>query len=268
MPVETTFGLAALDAMFERAAAENRAAFLPYFPVGYPTYDQSIEAIKAMAGEGVDGFEIGIPFSDPLADGPTNQAASQIALDNGMTVIKAIDAVRELRADGVTQPMLMFSYLNPLMAYGPEQFVRDARAAGADGLMVPDLPPDEAPIFADVCAETGMALVFFLAPTSNPARIDLIAEKATGFIYVLAVTGITGARDNLSPDLTAFIERVRAGTDKRLVLGFGISKPEHVRMITPLVDGFIVGSALVLAGRDEVGPVRELAASLRHALDS
>lgn len=265
MPVDTTFGLAALDAMFERAGAENRAAFLPYFPVGYPTYDQSIAAIKAMAEEGADGFEIGIPFSDPLADGPTIQAASQIALDNGMTVSKALDAVRELRATGVTQPMLMFSYLNPLIAYGADQFVRDARAAGADGLIVPDLPPDEAHIFADACAEAGMALVFFLAPTSNPARIDLAAERATGFIYVLSLTGITGARDTLSPDLTDFIQRVRARTDKRLVLGFGISKVEHVRMITPLVDGFIVGSALVQAGLDAVEPVRELTASLRYA---
>lgn len=262
-----SFGLAALGAMFKRAEESGRAAFLPYFPIGYPTYDDSLDAIVAMAEAGGDGFEIGIPFSDPLADGPTVQAATQIALDNGMTVRKALDGVRELRARGVTQPMLMMGYLNPLLSYGAEQFIIDARAAGADGLICPDLPPEEAPLFADVCAREDMALVFMLAPTTTPERIKLIAERATGFIYVVSLTGITGARSDLPADLTDFIGRVRAATDRPLVLGFGISTPDHARMMNGLVNGFIVGSALVRAGKEGAGAVGELAKTLRAALD-
>ena len=262
-----THGLRALEAMFAGAKSEGRAAFLPYFPIGYPNYDDSLRAIEAMAAEGVDGFEIGIPFSDPIADGPTIQAATQIALENGATVRKCLEAVRELRARGVNQPMLMMGYANPLVAYGTDRFVADARVAGADGLIVPDLPPEEAHYFADSCAREGMALIFMLAPTSNEVRIDLASARATGFIYVVSLTGITGARADLPADLTDFIGRLRARTDKPLVLGFGISTPEHARQVSRLTDGFIVGSALVRAGGEGVEAVRELAGLMRRALD-
>ncbi len=260
-------GLAAVEAMFAHAKASGRAAFLPYFPIGYPTYEASLEAVLAMAEAGVDGFEIGMPFSDPLADGPTIQAATQIALENGITVRKCLDAVRDLRARGVRQPMLLMGYLNPVLAYGSEKFVRDAKAAGADGLIIPDLPPEEASALAGTCREAGMALVFFLAPTSSAARIKIVAEQATGFIYVVSVTGVTGARTELPPDLKAFIARVRAETDQPLVLGFGISQPEQAREVSELVDGFIVGSALVRAAANGVEAVRDLASRLRQALD-
>lgn len=263
----TLTGLPAIQAMFDEAQAQNRAAFLPFYTVGYPTYDDSLAAIEAMAEAGVDGFEIGIPFSDPLADGPTIQAATQVALDNGVTVRHALDAVRELRGRGITQPMLMFSYLNPLIAYGIERFIHDAQQAGADGFIVPDLPPEEAHLFS-AAESAGLALVFFLAPTSDEKRIRLVAEQATGFIYVVSLTGTTGVRRDLPPDLADFIARVRAATEKPLVLGFGISQPEHVRTINGLVNGYIVGSALVRAGREGVGAVRDLAASLLHALDA
>lgn len=266
-PVKTQTGINSLAAMFEVAKAQQRAAFLPYFPIGYPTYEQSLEAIVAMAKVGVDGFEIGIPFSDPLADGPTIQAATQIALENGITVRRCLEAVRDLRARGVMQPMLFMGYMNPLLAYGLESFVRDARSAGADGLIVPDLPPEEAALLSTLCAREGLALVFFLAPTSNASRIALVAEKTTGFIYVVSVTGVTGARTELPPDLTAFIQRVRAQTDQPLVMGFGISQPQQARMMNDLLDGFIVGSALVKAGQSGVEAVQKLAAELRQALD-
>ncbi len=264
----TQSGLNAIDTMFARAKAANRAAFLPYFPVGYPDYDTSLDAIAAMAEAGVDGFEIGVPFSDPLADGPTIQAASQVALQNGVTVRRCLEAIRQLRARGVRQPLLLMSYLNPLLAYRPEAFVQDAKAAGADGLIVPDLPPEEAALFAPACARAGLALVFFLAPTSNAQRIALAAQQATGFIYVVSVTGVTGARTELPPDLADFIARVRAQTDRPLVLGFGISTPEQARSMNGLVDGFIVGSALVKAGAQGVEAVRALASNLRAALES
>ncbi len=263
----TTQGTAALAAMFEQAKAEDRAAFLPYFPIGYPTYDDSLAAIEAMAAEGVDGFEIGIPFSDPLADGPTIQAATQVALENGVTVRKCLEAVRTLRARGVRQPMLLMGYLNPLLAYGVEAYVRDARAAGADGLIVPDLPPEEAAQVMAACQGAGLALVFLLAPTSTGARIKLVTQQATGFVYLVSVTGTTGARDSLPATLPDFVARVRAQTDKPLVLGFGIGRPEQARQAGELVDGFIVGSALVREGAQGVEAVRTLAASLRRALD-
>ncbi len=265
---QTKTGIEALAAMFAQAKAQQRAAFLPYFPIGYPTYAESLDAIVAMAEQGVDGFEIGIPFSDPLADGPVIQAATQIALENGTTVRQCLEAVRELRARGVTQPMLLMGYVNPVLAYGVEEFVGDAKAAGADGLIIPDLPPEEGAQVDAACTGEGMAHVYMIAPTSSAARIALVGKRATGFIYVVSLTGITGVRAELPPTLTEFIARVKAQiTDVPLVIGFGISKPEQARRMSDLVDGFIVGSALVRAGKEGVSAVRELAGTLRRALD-
>ena len=267
MTTKIQVGTDAIAAMFERAKSEGRSAFLPYFPIGYPTYDASLEAIEAMAAEGVDGFEIGIPFSDPLADGPVIQAATQSALEDGTTVRTCLQAVRELRTRGVSQPMLLMGYLNPILAYGIEAFVRDVKAAGADGLIVPDLPPDEGIQLAEVCAREGLALVFFLAPTSSDERIALVSERATGFIYVVSLTGVTGERSQLPPDLTEFIGRVRAKVSKiPLVMGFGISKAEHVRLVSQLVEGVIVGSALVRAGKEGTEAVRTLTRELLEGL--
>ncbi|MDX2079117.1 MAG: tryptophan synthase subunit alpha [bacterium] len=261
----TSHGLPAIEAMFNTTKAQNRAAFLPFFTIGYPTYDESIEILVEMSKLGVDGFEIGIPFSDPLADGAVIQASSQVALDNGITPRHGLQAVRDLRARGVYQPILVFSYINPLLAYGAEQFVMDAKEAGADGFIIPDLPPEEAHVFAE-CAKQDMALVFFIAPTSNPERISLVTQQATGFIYVIAVTGITGARDSLPEDLQAFIARARSQTDKPLVLGFGISKPEQARQLNGLVDGYIVASALIRAHQNGTSAdVIQLAGALRGA---
>lgn len=265
--IELVSGTASIEAMFARAKEQNRAAFLPYFPIGYPDYEASLEAIQAMAEVGVDGFEIGVPFSDPLADGPVVQAATQRALENGITVKKCLEAMRTLRERGVRQPMLLMGYINPFLAYGVDALARDVKAAGADGLIVPDLPPEEAGMFSEACAREGLGMVFFLAPTSNPKRIALVAEKATGFIYVVTLLGVTGIRSQLPADLTDFIARLKSQTDRPLVMGFGISTPEHARIMNGLVEGFIVGSALVRAGKDGTEAVRTLAASLRNALD-
>ncbi len=259
-------GTAALAEMFARAKAEKRAAFLPYFCIGYPNHEESLRAIESAAALGVDGFEIGIPFSDPIADGPTIQAATQIALENGTTVRKCLDAVKTLRDKGITQPMLMMGYANPLVAYGTDRFVRDARAVGADGLIVPDLPPEEASMFADSCEREGLALVFMLAPTSNDERIEMATANATGFIYVVSLTGITGARKELPVYLTEYIARLRAKTDKPLVLGFGISSPEHARQLRGLTDGFIVASALLRAWERSFNDMRMLAGEIFDAI--
>lgn len=264
---KSLYGTGAIAAMFEKAKQQNRAAFLPYFPIGYPDYDTSIEAIVSMAELDVDGFEIGIPFSDPLADGPVVQAATQIALEKGITVKKCLDGIRTLRARGVTQPMLLMGYVNPILAYGVEGFIHDAYEAGADGLIIPDLPPDEAGTIIAACEKACLAIVFFIAPTSNPERIKLVASKATGFIYVVTVTGVTGERREMPTDLKQFISSLKEYTDTPLVLGFGINTPEQARSMNGLLEGFIVGSALVRAGKNGVQPVRELASSLRKALD-
>lgn len=261
-------GLQRLTAMFHTANEQGRPAFLPYFPIGYPTVEESLANIKAMADSDVDGFEIGVPFSDPLADGPVIQAASQVALDNGVTVRRALDAVQELRSHGVHQPMLLMSYVNPLIAYGIDKIVRDAKAIGIDGFIIPDLPPEEASLFSGACEREGMALVLFLAPTSNEQRLRLVGEQATGFIYIVSVVGVTGARSELPEELLSFLQHVRQHVKQPLVLGFGISKPEHVRQISSAVNGFIVGSALVRAAQQGTDAVRSLTETLRHALDA
>lgn len=263
----TESGIAAVEAMFRRAEAQNRAAFMPFFPIGYPDYEQSIDMIEAMAAQGVDGFEIGVPFSDPVADGPIIQAAAMVALENGVNVRKVLAAIQTLRERGVQQPMFVFSYLNPLLAFGVEEIVNAAKAVGADGFIIPDLPPEEAAMFKPYCDAAGMALVFFLAPTSNPKRIEAASQNATGFIYVVSVMGITGVRKALPTDLTEFIGRLREHTDKPLVLGFGISTAEQAQRMNGLLNGFIVGSAFVRSANDGIDAVRTLAETLRRALD-
>lgn len=265
--MSTDSGIDALAAIFARAAAEGRAAFLPYFPVGYPSYTDSIEIILALAAAGADAIEIGIPFSDPLADGPTIQAAAQVALANGITVRRCLEAVSDLRARGLRVPVILMGYLNPLLAYGLDAFVQDAHRAGVDGLIVPDLPPEEAGPLGLACAREGLALIFLLAPTSSLDRIALVTARSTGFVYLVSVTGVTGARDGLPPDLAEFVARVRARTTQPLALGFGISRPDQARAVAALADGVIVGSAIVKAATGGVLAARELAASLRHAVE-
>lgn len=267
MTTRTLTGIAALDAMFAAAREQNRSAFMPYFPIGWPTLDESLAAIEQMAAAGADGFEIGIPFSDPLADGRVIQAATQRALENGVTVRACLRAVQTLRQRGLGQPMLLMGYLNPLLAYGPQQFVNDARAAGADGLIIPDLPPEEAAEWIALCRAAGLALVFFLAPTSSPERIALAASQASGFIYVVSLTGVTGARTALAADLAVFLANVKAQAGGLpLVLGFGIGTPEQAAQVNRLTDGFIVGSALVRAAEAGAAAAAGLAAEIVRAI--
>jgi tryptophan synthase alpha chain len=232
--------------------------------IGYPSVAESIETVARMAELGVDGFEIGVPFSDPLADGPTIQHASQVALENGVTIETGLDAIRQLRARGVTQPMFLFTYLNPILAYGAEKFAADLQTAGADGLICPDLPPEEAHLLHGL-AQRDLALMFFLSPNSSDERVPVVAAAARGFIYVVSVTGITGARSQLPSDLTDYIGRIRRHTDMPLVLGFGISTPEQAAELHGLVDGFIVASALIKAAPNGIDRVIELAKTLHDA---
>jgi tryptophan synthase alpha chain len=250
----------------QNAFTKGRPAFMPYAVLGYPTRKASLEVIKTLAEEGADLLELGVPFSDPLADGPTIQAATQKSLENGTTVKDCLAMTRELRANGVDTPALLMGYINPIMAYGMEQFVAEAAEAGVDGFIVPDLPPEEAEEFEALCEKHALAMVYLLAPTSGRERIKLITKKSQGFVYLVSLLGVTGARADLPPDLADFVKRVRAETDKPLAVGFGIGNGEQAQLVGHIADGVIVGSALVKRAGVSVDSVRELAAELRAAL--
>ncbi len=262
----TQTGLEAITQTFASARAENRAAFMPFFTIGYPDLPTSLAVIQTLVAAGADAIEIGIPFSDPLADGPTVQHSSQIALNNGIGVKDCIAAVRTLRERRVKVPMILMGYVNPLLAYGLERYVQDAAAAGVNGFIVPDLPPEETGELGAYCDKHGMALIPLLAPTSTPERIRQAAAVARGFIYLVSVTGVTGARDTLPLDSTDYVRRVRGLTTLPLVWGFGISQPEQVHILRELVDGIVVASALIrLMESSGIDAVKDLATKLRAA---
>ena len=230
---------------FARTRSEGRVALFPFATVGYPDFETSVALVKAMVEAGADGVELGIPFSDPLADGPTVQKSSYIALQNGTKPSHAFDMVRRLRADGVAVPLVLMGYSNTFLARGEEVFISDAAAAGADGLIIVDLPPEESDETLATCRKHGLDLIYLLAPTSDDGRIDEVVSRAGGFIYCVAVVGVTGARDALSDELPGFLRRLRAKTDLPLAAGFGISKREHVAALQGIADAAIVASVLI-----------------------
>lgn len=258
-------GEARITRAFDAARALHRPAIIPYFPLGYPSLGTSLDVIEALAQAGADLIELGIPFSDPLADGPTIQQASQIALAQGMSVPTALEMTRQLRQQGVQQPCLFMSYLNPLLAYGLEAFIRDASRAGIDGLIIPDLPLEESIPVRRLCQAHDLALIPLIPPNLSMGRIAQIVQDATGFLYLVSVTGVTGVRDSLPPDLGSFLRRVRQITPLPLAVGFGIASPEQVQALYPLADGVIVGSALIRAVASSNQPL-EAAANFLRAL--
>lgn len=230
---------------FARLRSQQRGALMPYLMVGYPEKD-SLEALApALQEAGADLFEIGVPFSDPLADGATIQRASEQALNNGVNVQFALDSVHRLRQLGVTVPLVLMGYYNPFLQYGITRFAQAAEAAGADGVIVPDLPPEAAGELQQALSAVGIDLIMFVAPTTPDTRIAQIVSVASGFIYCVSLTGVTGARTALWDGLPAFLARVRAQTDLPLVVGFGISTPDHVRSVAQSADGAIVASAII-----------------------
>jgi tryptophan synthase alpha chain len=253
--------------LVSQAFADNKVCFMPYFPVGYPDYETSLYIMEGMAKAGADLIEVGVPFSDPLADGPAIQRATQIALENGTSLPDCVEAIRELRRRGVTIPLMLMSYVNPLIAYGLETLVKDAVEAGISGFIVPDLPADEAENFQALAEAHGLAFVHFLAPTSNEERIALAAERAQGFIYVVSVTGVTGERTEVPPDLKDFIARVRRVAKQPLAVGFGISSPEKAIAIGKIADGIIVGTKLVNLAQESPEAVLNFARDVKQALE-
>src|SRR5262245_45026285 len=193
-------------------AFKNRPIFMPYFPLGYPDLDISIDVIEALAKNGADLIEVGLSFSDPLADGPVIQHATQVALEKGITVKKSLEAVKELRQRGLDIPLILMGYYNPMLAYGLGKFVHDAVEAGADGFIVPDLPMEESYEFVWATSQSPLPLIQMLAPTTPSERMEMIARNAKGFIYLVSVTGVTGERKSISEDLGELIGRVREHT--------------------------------------------------------
>jgi tryptophan synthase alpha chain len=248
-------------------AFKNKPIFMPYFPLGYPDLETSIDVIEAMAKNGADLMEVGLSFSDPLADGPVIQHATQIALEKGITVRKSLEAVKELRKRGVDIPLILMGYYNPVLAYGLEEFVHDAIEAGADGFIIPDLPPEEASEFETFAKSH--PLIRMLAPTTPSERMETVARDAKGFVYLVSVTGVTGERKSLSDGLGKLISRVRDHTSAPVCVGFGIGTPEQAREVGALADGVIVGSACVKTIGNSTKPVeaaKQLAAEFSEAL--
>ncbi len=239
----------------QQAFDQDHAALMPYFTLGYPDFSTSLSIVEACAKNGANLMELGIPFSDPLADGPTIQSSSQVALENGTTVENCLQGVAALRERGLQIPFMLMGYYNPILAYGLEKFAHDAHNSGADGLIIPDLPPEEAGPLRELCDDHDLTMTFLIAPNSPAERIDIVASQSTGFIYLVSVTGTTGARRTISDGLEAFVERVRARTQKPLAVGFGISTPEQAVSIGRFCDGVIVGSALIRAVQGSSDPV-------------
>ena len=261
-------GVEAIRATFAAARAADRAVLIPYLTIGHPTLERSLALVDAAIEGGGDIIELGIPFSDPLADGPVIQRATHTALEGGATVRGCLETAAQLRARHPRIPFLFMGYLNPILAFGEAAFCRACREAGVDGLIVPDLPPEEATDIEARCREDGLALVYLAAPNTPETRLRLICERSQGYVYLVSVTGTTGARDSLPSDLPEFIARVRAVTDTPIAVGFGISTPEHAGAVARLADGVIVGSAVVeRCERDRAEEeVRTFVSDLRDAM--
>ena len=251
-----------IEATFARLKAEGRTGLVVFLTVGYPDVESTLRLVPALIEGGADMVELGIPFSDPLAEGPTIQRSSYRALQQGVTPKVCLEVAAKLRAGGVDAPLVFMGYFNPLLAYGLEAFTRDAASAGADGLITVDLPPEESGPLRDACLANGLRLIYLLAPTSTDERIKRAAGMGSGFLYCVSLTGVTGARDELAPGLETFVRRVRTHTDLPIAVGFGISQRKHFQAVGRIADAAVIGSAIIDEA-DRVGP-SDQAARLRE----
>lgn len=233
-----------IEKKFQDLRKQNTRAFMPYLCAGDPTPKLTPELLLTLEAAGADLIELGVPFSDPIADGPTIQRASERALQHRISLLQIIDMVRELRHK-TEIPIALMSYYNPIFRMGEKQFCQAAQEAGVDGVIVPDLPVEEARSLLDVAPQYGLSTIFLVAPTSPPDRMKSIAAVSTGFIYCVSLTGVTGARTTLSTEVAPMIAELRKHTDKPISVGFGVSTPEHANQVAEVADGVIVGSAIV-----------------------
>ncbi len=260
-----------LAAAFEQASAENRAALVIFITCGDPDLKTTLELVPALAAAGADIVELGFPHSDPIAEGPTIQAASQRALAGGVATSDVLEVAAKVRSTSET-PLVLMGYMNNVLAHGEQQFVADAAAAGVDGLIIVDAPFDERPSLQAACHKEGVHRVLLVAPTTPPERMVRIASQSGGFVYCVSVTGVTGARTELPSDLTSLIQRVKRVSSLPVAVGFGISTPAQAAEVGRVADGVVVGSALINAlAEDGTGAaiklVGQLAAAVKRARD-
>jgi tryptophan synthase alpha chain len=234
----------AIAERFQQLKAQGRKAFIPFITAGDPDLETTIRLVPVLERSGSDIIELGIPFSDPLADGPTIQRASERALTHGYRLPDYLEAVKIIRRES-TVPIVLFSYFNPLMQYGMDNLARDSSSAGVDGLLVTDLTPEESDEYRVCLDKYELDTVFLAAPTSSPERVEMISRCSSGFVYVVSRTGVTGVQEKLSASILPTISRVRRYTGLPVAVGFGISRPEHVRAVWEIADGAVVGSAIV-----------------------
>ena len=256
-----------IDMLFNKLALNNETALIPFVPINWPSPNQTVEIVEEALNAGAHAIELGVPFSDPLADGATNQLAYQEALKNGANVQELFKIVNNLRDKNVSKPIIAFSYFNPIHQYGLNNFVNKAKEVGLDGVIVVDLPPEESEVFSKLCIKNNLHQIFLLAPTSTDARIKNVAKQAAGFIYCVSVSGTTGVRENFSQDLIHFVKKIKQQTEVPIVIGFGISTKQHIKFVSKIAHGAVVGSAFVESIRanqkgDQSGKISEFIQNL------
>jgi tryptophan synthase alpha chain len=242
--MHTTAAVSRIARLFDTCSAEKRKAFIAYLTAGDPAPEETVPLVLALERGGSDLIELGVPFSDPIADGPVIQRASERAIAKGTTMKRILEIVREIRRQSEI-PLLLFSYLNPVMHYGFDDLARDAAAAGVDGVLLTDLSVEEAEEPVKRIREHSLDSVFLAAPTSSDRRLELVGKHSSGFVYLVSRTGVTGEQASLSEQAIPLIQRTRRHTSLPLAVGFGISKPEHVAEVARFADGVVVGSGIV-----------------------
>ncbi len=246
----------------------GHTALIPYVTVGYPSIEATLKVVPLLAESGCDIVELGIPFSDPLADGATIQRASFHALENGVTPQICLEVAEQLSRK-IDIPIVFMTYFNPVFSYGLQEFCSACARCGVSGLIIPDLPPEEGSELESITRQQNLDLIYLLAPTSTGERIKLVAERSRGFIYLVSVSGVTGTRDSLPQDLGAFVSRVRKAASQPLCVGFGISTPEQARQVASMADGVIIGSRIIqlMEADKTMSAVADFAREIRDALD-
>lgn len=257
-----------IDATFERLAKVNKKAFVAYIMAGDPSYDASADLMAGLPTAGVDIIELGLPFTDPMADGPTIQLAGQRALDAGMTLNKTLDMAREFRAKDNSTPVVLMGYYNPIYSHGVSQFLSDAKEAGIDGLIIVDLPPEEDHELCIPAQVAGLNFIRLATPTTDDARLPAVLANTSGFVYYVSITGITGAAEAQTTDVAPEVARIKAKTELPVLVGFGIKTPEASKAIAKIADGAVVGSAIIteLNSGKSVAKVLEFVSSLAEGV--